>query len=444
MPKDDSWPVTHEDSAQPNLRKNERTIKRAFAQGMSGVICSTELKDSPVFQGQNVFFASDTYALACHLATAVRNNLDHQRLTAITGSAGKSTTRNMLVHALRVAGVSKVTATPRNQNLQRMTLHRISQTPRFDHTVLEVSSSAFKAFQEKGFSVSPDVSIVTSIAEAHLDYMDSLENVAEIKSDIFQAPPAGGTAVINVDTEHADLLVRRAVSEGCQLVTYGESDEATIRLESWDPVTSETVAMVGQERFEYRLGLTGKHNAMNSLAVLAALRAHGIKSWRQGVESLAHFQALEGRGQSSLVQLPSGAEITLIDEAYNANPASVRSSLESMGVRERCLGIRRIAVLGDILELGSQSDQIHRNLADSVLNADLDYVFLFGEHMGELYDELKDRTDHVRHWPDLSSLIEELPQHLRSQDIVLMKASGSTGLNGWVKELISNLPSQTK
>lgn len=436
-PRDASWPQVPEEAPLPSRQKTERTIQRALNYGISGIICSSELRGAPYLEGKNVFFSDDTFALTCRIVAAIRESLDTQRITAITGSAGKTTTKAMLLHALRAIGEESIATNPGNLNLQRMALRRLSLSPQFSHSVLEISSSALMAFRKSGFTISPDVGIITSIAEAHLEHMESLENVARIKSDVFQAPPAGGTAIINADAPHADILIQRAVSEGCQLVTYGESENATIRLASWDPQTHDAVAMVGQQPIEYRVGPAGKHSVLNSLAVIAALRAHRLKNWRQGVEALASFEALEGRGQTVEIRLDTGAQITLIDEAYNANTASVRSSLASLSAMASDGSKRRVAVLGDILELGPQADQIHRDLADVVLAANLDHVYLFGTHMTALFDELKGRTDLVHHWPDLASLKTDLPSQLRERDIVLMKASGSTGLKDWVAELVA-------
>lgn len=432
---DSSWPETTMDPEIPSRKRIERLLQRAFARGMSGAICSTEFLDAAVLEGKNVFFTDDTFTLGCQIAGAVRHYSEHQHITAITGSVGKTTTKAMLVHALNAVGVRRLLSTPGNKNLHRTLLRRLSQSHRYNHTVLEVSSLALQAFRTSGFSLSPDVGIVTSITEAHLEYMSNLENLAQVKSDVFQSPPPGGTAIINRDTEHADLLIRRAVSEGCQLVTYGETAEATIRLCEWDPQTRQAVVALGQERIEYTLGSAGKHIALNSLAIIGALRAHRIRDWRIGVQSLADFAALEGRGRIVRVQLPSGVEVTVVDEAYNANPASIRSSLNSLGSTAVAQGARRVAVLGDALELGERADEFHRDLADAVLTADIDQVFLFGQHMHALYSALKGCLDSVRYWADLDSMRDELLDLLEQNDIVLMKGSLGTGLQGFVKEI---------
>lgn len=445
LTRDDSWPEIKEEPQTPSREKTAGLMAKAFANGATGVVCSPEYQGAEYLAGRNVFFTEDAYGLTCFLAALIRESLGDQRMTAVTGSAGKSTVKSMMVHALKAAGSRRVSTNPGNKNLPRMVLQRISTSVHHQHTVLEVSSSALKAFRESGFSVRADVSIITAISPAHLEYIGSMENLVSIKSDLFQLPPAGGTAVINRDTDYAEELIHRAVSEGCQLVTYGESAKATVRLISWDPATQHIVAAIGQQRVEYQVGPTGKHNALNSLAVLAALRAHRIKNWYDGVRSLAEFEPLAGRDQSVPIIMPGGQQITLIDGAYNANPASIRSSVAALASLPVGAGQRRIAVLGDVLQLGEETRQIHRDLTDAVVEADLDQVHLFGDLMGELHAELLEQAavgepaavvaQKVRHWSDLEALQAGLPEQLRTGDTVLMKASGATGLNDWVAEL---------
>lgn len=133
--------------------------------------------------------------------------------------------------------------------------------------------------------------------------------------------------------------------------------------------------------------------------------------------------------------MPDGARVTLIDEAYNANPASIRSSVASLASKPVPSGARRIAVLGDVRELGSHADQIHRDLANAVTSADLDQVFLVGEHMRELYKVLKGRVSNLRHWESVETMRGEILDLLQENDTVLMKASLSMGLHDVVKEL---------
>lgn len=416
----------------------EDTIREALNNGARGVICPVAMRGSTVLDGQNVIFAASTFGVMARIVEAVQRSLTHQRITAVTGSAGKSTTAAMVVHALAAVAPGRVYAHGGNKNLATHVLSQMSRADRSRHTVLEVAGSAFPVYEELDFTVSPHVAILTSISEAHLSYLHDLESVARIKSDLFLRPPAGGTAVVNIDTPHADILVKRAVDEGQRLVTYGESPTADIRLVSYDAATRAVVTMVENERFEYSLGARGYHMALNSLAVIATLRAHGVFYWRDGIRSLETFEALGGRGAAKELRLSTGAQITLIDESYNANPASIRASLEMLSTWEVADKQRRVAILGDVLELGDDADRIHRDLSEPLLAAGLDEVHLFGDHMQSLFSEVADRHPAVHHWTDLDAMQEGVLPRLQENDLVLAKASGSTGLKSFVQELLND------
>lgn len=435
MVRDGSWPLTQYDPPMPTLKRAERLMLRAVKRGFTGVICSSDLEGCSALEGKNVFSSSDTFGLACDLAALVRRSLTRQRITAITGSAGKTSTKAMLLHSLNAASVGRANSTPGNRNLSPTVLRILSQSGGYQHTVLETSSAALQGFRTREFSISPDIGIVTSIGESHLEYMETVENVANVKSDIFQKPRADGAAVINLDTPHADLVVENAKKVGSRVITYGESPKATIRLMDWDSSAHAVTARWGEDKVVYTVGAGGKHAALNSLAVLGALRGHGIKRWRTAIKSLATFQALDGRGATTEADLPSGERFILIDESYNSNPVSIRTSLETLAARSVPEGGRRVAVLGDILELGDRTDQVHRELVEPVLQAGLDRVLLFGTHMRHLYEALQGRAGNVQYWEDLESLQADLPRLLSGGDTVLMKASRGTGLNDFVGKL---------
>lgn len=413
----------------------EDKIREAIANGASGVICPRDMQGAESLVGQNVIFTASTFEVMARIAEVVQRYLNRQKITAVTGSAGKSTTAAMVVHALTAADVGRVYAQAGNRNLATQVLPQLSRADRSRHTVLEVAGSAFPVFKEIDFAVSPHVAILTAISEAHLDYLHDLESVARIKSDLFLRPPEGGTAVVNIDTPHADIAVQRAIDEGQRLVTYGEGLDADIRLVSYDAATHRVVAMVEDERFEYSLCAPGKHMAMNSLAVIATLRAYGVFYWREGIRALSTFEPLDGRGIAAEVRLSTGAVITLVDESYNSNPASIRASLEMLAAWSDTENRRKVAILGDVLELGDRADSIHRDLAEPVLAAGLDEVHLFGEHMRTLFDELRGRHSSVHHWTDLDAMKDGVLPLLRENDLVLTKASGATGLKQFVRSL---------
>jgi UDP-N-acetylmuramoyl-tripeptide--D-alanyl-D-alanine ligase len=408
-------------------------IQRARTAGIAGFICNPEVAVLPSLEGANIITAAHTLRLAYRIAEVIRDNRGGSRITAITGSAGKSTTKAMLTHALSSTDELTIDSPPHGQNIFASLLSHYSRVGQTDHSVLEVAGSCFRPFQRKGFQLAADVSIVTSIAEAHLDYLGSLEGIAQRKSDIFNGSTPGGTAVINADTPHSDLLIKRAIAEGRQLVTYGESTDSTIQLVNYDLEGQVVTARVGRQEVTYSLGAAGHHMALNSLAVLATIRAYRLPAWRAMLDSLATFAALPGRGDLSVTRVRDGVEVTLIDEAYNANPGSMRASLRSL--HETRTGGRRVAVLGDMLELGDSAQALHDDLAVPVEEHPPATLHLYGPQMRGLQARLSGFAGELHHWEDLASLAEDLRANLNQGDTVLIKGSQSTGLHKLVKQL---------
>ena len=436
---DDHWPKYWRKATTWSQESAPRKIRAARAHGISCIVVSRDILTPEVereLEGCNVFYVDNSYRFYFAVGYQIRRlNMDCN-LTLITGSVGKTTTTGMIAHAIRHLNQS-VFVTHGSQNVPVAVIRNVSQTEGYDHAVIEASHGACQAFTRLKDSVDANVAVVTSIAEAHLDVLKTLENVAKVKSAVFDGPPPAGTAVICLDAPYSDILVRRAVQAGRQLVTYGESPLATIRLVDYVPDTRRATVEIGRERITYHLGIDGKHIAINSLAVIGVLRAYGMKNWREGVESLVDFVPVSGRGERLTMDIAPGLRISLINEAYNANPASIRASLESLSSRNSDDGGRKIAILGDILELGEQSEAAHRGLADPVASADLDEIILFGDEMRVLHEELTRRRIECHHFSDVDEMANALPSLLKDGDEVLAKASHSMGLNAWVSKRTS-------
>lgn len=412
-------------------------VSRATRNGIAGFLCNDEFATHPALEGHNVFSAPDARELFYRLGGVLRDSRGSSLIAALTGSAGKTTTKRMLAHALQAADRgSRVAAAPRSFNVATEALKNLSRSSRTEYSVVEIAGSAFPEFRRRAFTASADVSIVTSISEAHLVTYGSLEQLVHDKAGIFDCPPAGGTAVINSDTVHANVLVQQAIDQGWQIVTYGEGSDATLRLLSYDDRTGEVTARIAGETLHYVVGARGKHMAMNSLAVIATLRSFRLPGWRAGLEALAAFAALKGRGEVSELMLEDDRSVTLIDESYNANPGSVRAALASLRRTSETRSGRLILVLGDMLELGEASKAIHANLAEPIISANPDAVFLLGEDMWSLQLNLE-KTGYTgsKHWTDRGELCDEVQSSLRDGDTILIKSSNGMGLNELVARL---------
>jgi UDP-N-acetylmuramoyl-tripeptide--D-alanyl-D-alanine ligase len=237
--------------------------------------------------------------------------------------------------------------------------------------------------------VRPHVAIVTTVEPVHLEYFGSLEAIADAKAEIFAGLESGGAAVLNRDNSQYERLKRAAEAAQAHVVSFGEHRDANARLLeiSLQPDSSAVHASILGVEVTYKLGAPGRHVALNSLAVLAAASLVGADLALTAL-ALAELEPPTGRGQRITLDLAGGGSALLIDESYNANPASMRAALALLGQAWVSRNGRRIAVLGDMLELGSSAAELHRDLVEAILAHDIDLVFCAGPLMKALWDAL--------------------------------------------------------
>ncbi|MDZ5077906.1 Mur ligase family protein [Nesterenkonia sp. HG001] len=415
-------------------------VRSAAASGVAGFITSSAGATHPALAGQKVLSGPTAQETFYRVAGVLRDSRGLSKIAAITGSSGKTTTKRMLAHALRAAAPrARVRSSPKSFNVSTDAAKYLSRSPQVRHSVVEIAGGAFAEYLANDFTVSADVSIVTSIAEAHLDQHGDLEAVATRKAHIFDRPPTAGTAVINLDAPRAEILVERAADQGCQLVTYGESPHAALRLLEYRSETGEVTARVAGESIAYTVGARGKHMALNSLAVIATLRSYRLPGWRRGIDSLATFATLDGRGASHALGLPDGGAVTVVDEAYNANPGSMKVTLQAAAEVPDLGAGRVILVLGDMLELGTASAELHASLASAVAESRAQVTHLYGTDMRHLHAALATRGLVSTHWSDLDELARTVLSDLRAGDTVIVKSSHGTALHELVRSLRSSL-----
>jgi UDP-N-acetylmuramoyl-tripeptide--D-alanyl-D-alanine ligase len=283
--------------------------------------------------------------------------------------------------------------------------------------------------------VRPHVALVTNVEPVHIQYFRSVSAIADAKGEIFAGLEPGGTAVVNRDNPHWERLRAHAfASSAGRVVTFGEHEAADVRAERIivKSDTSNDDALVCGQRVTYRLGTPGRHIAINSLGVLAAVHALGA-DLAIATLALAEASAPAGRGERTRLSLGSG-DALLIDESYNANPASVRAALATLGSAETGRRGRRIAVLGDMLELGAEGAALHRALVQPVEAHGVDLVFTAGPLMQELFTALPGsrRGEHASTAADLAKTIVQV---IRPGDVVMVKGSNSTRMTTVVKAL---------
>ena len=321
------------------------------------------------------------------LGRASRARATGTRVIAVTGSAGKTGTKEAL--RLALAPSCSVHASAKSFNNHwgvPLSLANMPRTVQFG--VFEIGMNHAGEIDALTRLVRPEIVIVTTVAPVHLGFFRSIEEIADAKAEIFHGLEPGGVAVINRDSPHYERLKAHALEHGARIVGFGEAQGAAARLlgVELEPDGSKVDADILGEALRYRLGAPGRHLVQNSLAVLAAAKLAGA-DLKQAAAALEGLKAQAGRGARTLIEAPGGG-IAIIDESYNANPASMRAALATLGLTPRNEFTRRVAVLGDMLELGPEGPKLHQELAEFIDGAGIDVVFACGELMGTLYGAL--------------------------------------------------------
>jgi UDP-N-acetylmuramoyl-tripeptide--D-alanyl-D-alanine ligase len=263
------------------------------------------------------------------------------------------------------------------------------------------------------------VALITTIAPAHLEYFGTVEAIADAKGEIFESVEPGGAAIIPADNPQYDRLRAHALHAGVKrILTFGTRSNVDARLVSTEPhgEGQKIVAELDGNRLAFSAGAAGAHIAMNAMAALLAARELGADI-KTASQALGNFAPLKGRG----ARFTAGG-IDIIDESYNANPASMSAALGLLGQSRPKPHGRRIAVLGDMLELGVDSARLHAALAKDIVAAAADLVFLCGPQMAALWQAIPERKRGA-YAEQSTELAPELMRNLRAGDVVLVKGS---------------------
>lgn len=372
------------------------------------------------------------------LGVAARARSD-ARIIAVTGSVGKTSTKEALRHGLEAVG--KVHASAMSFNNHWGVPLMLARMPAdCDYAVFEIGMNHENEIRPLVKMVRPHVAIVTSIAPAHLGHFSSLDDIARAKAEIFEGIEPGGVALINRDDPRFDLLEELARKVGVETVVgYGEDARAEVRLTNFVLHADHSIMTANVEGQEVaaKIGAPGRHIVQNVLAVLGAAKLVGADIDKVA-QALADLVPERGRGRRHTLRHPNGT-FTLIDESYNANPASMKAAMALLEATPVAAGSRRIAVLGDMLELGEHSARLHAELAELFSGASVDLAFLAGQEMKVLAEILPDDF-HAEHRANGDELKLVLTQAIRPGDVVMVKSSKSIGFAKLVDALIERFP----
>jgi UDP-N-acetylmuramoyl-tripeptide--D-alanyl-D-alanine ligase len=380
----------------------------------------------------------DVLAALRDLAAAARARLPG-KVIGVTGSVGKTGTKEALRLALSKDGETHASIASYNNHWGvPLSLARCPSSARY--AIFEMGMNHQGEIAPLSRLVRPQVAIITTIAPVHLEFLGSLANIADAKAEIFVGVPADGAAVINRDIGQFAQLKARAEQAGItRVISFGEHAEADARLIkcALHARCSTVEAEILGTQFSYKIGAPGRHLIINSLAVLAAAELVGADLALAAL-ALAELPAASGRGAPIEIELPGGPALVL-DESYNANPASVEAALAVLGRSPVGPRGRRIAVLGDMLELGPNGPDLHRGLADAVIANGVDLVFCCGPLMEALWQALPAgrRGGYAENAVALEA--EVLPA-IRAGDVVMVKGSLGSRMAPIVKALQRSYP----
>ena len=422
----------------PNFDGHAFVAKALAAGACAAVVDADWQRPADLAADAPLLVVKDTMTALWDLGRAARAR-SAARFTAVTGSVGKTSTKEALLQVL-AASAPTYASTGNLNNHWGAPLSLARMTRDATYGVFELGMNHAGEISPLSKLVRPEVAIITTIDAVHLEFFKSTGEIADAKAEIFDGVEEGGTVLLPADNPHFRRLIDRARAAGVDnILSFGRAADADIRLiecevmEDGNWISAEVLG----DHVTYRTAAPGQHLAINTLAVLGAVRALGA-DLDKALAAFTTVQAIKGRGKRENVKLGTDerdrGELTLIDESYNASPVSIRAALKLLGNLTPGKGGRRIAILGDMRELGSQSASLHQALAPDLIAAGLDQVFLVGPFMSGLGALLPPAmlAGHVGQSEELAGIIGG---QLQANDIVLVKGSLGTNMAPIVKAI---------
>lgn len=405
-------------------------VRDAFARGAVAAIVSG-VPEGVDPENQRLVHVADTYDALLRMAKHGRVRAP-AKVIAVTGSAGKTSVVQALRQALERVGPTHASIKSFNNHVGvPLSLARLPRQSRYG--VFEIGMSGPGEIANGAAVAQPDIAIITSVGSAHAENFTDETAIAIEKSSIFNALTKNGVAIIGMDHPHGELLREKAVEAGVMAITVSVLDKADVkplRLTEQHDCTCLTADIFGTP-ITYKVSQPGREWVLNSLLVLAAVKAAGA-DLGQAALALAGLEAEPGRGRCHQLRLARGTAV-LIDDSYNANPLSVRAALRRLSLMPVLSPRKRIAVLADMAELGGRSEDIHLSLARDLKRFGVNRIIAFGDQMARLGEMAGIQTDS---WGEPKQAAVRLMAELRHGDAVMVKGANSAGLDELVHEML--------
>lgn len=409
--------------ALKDVRDGHDFVPDAMARGASAALVEREGAGPG-----NALKTMDSLDALRALGAAARDRSSAIRV-AVTGSVGKTSVKEAIAAAFRAAGPAHWSVKSYNNHWGvPLTLSRMPAST--ERAVFELGMNHAGEIRDLVSLVQPHVALITRIAPAHLENLGSMEAIADAKSEIYEGLELDGVAIYPGDDDFAPRLAKHAKqSSAAFLLDFGLETGRAIRVESFETSVDGSRGMIDVMgiRVPFQLTASGAHWAWNIGAIFAACAGAGLDA-KNVAEALADVDAERGRGQAMRVALPGGGSFTLLDDAYNANPTSMRAAIASLGGIEPGEGGRRIAVLGEMFELGPTSKALHAELAVPLQEARVDQVYTSGALMMALFDALPSALQ-AGYARDAAGVLEMLKTAIQPGDVVMLKGSNASGLH---------------
>ncbi len=424
--------------ALAGVRDGHEFVGQAFEKGAAAALVSNDKAAALAHFGPVI--AVPDVLKALEFIGVMSRARSKARIGAITGSVGKTSTKEALRHVLsRQAKTHASVASYNNHFGVPLTLARMPRDAVFG--VFEIGMSNPDEIVPLSQMVSPHVAAVTTVEPVHIANFRSIEGIADAKGEIYAGLAPGGVAMANIDNPHfARLKAHALASRAGRVVSFGVDEKADIRLISaaFQPQGSTIAASVFGKTVAYKLGAPGKHMAINSLLVLGMADLLGADLALSAI-ALQDFSPAQGRGSRTERVIGDDGRFTLLDESYNANPASMRAALDVLGQSSVGLRGRRIAVIGDMLELGAAGPKLHAETAKAVLANRIDLVFACGALSRETFEAVPFglRGGYAATSAELESVVIA---GIRPGDAVMVKGSNGSKMGRIVAALMDRFP----
>ena len=395
-------------------------VEQAFSNGAIAAVISKEQAAKRDWRGEKYIVTDDTIRALGKMAKSYRKSLDI-KVIAVTGSNGKTTVKNLIYEILSTDGMALKSEKNYN-NIFGLPLSIFKLTDRHKSAVFELGMSAPGEIRTLSDIASPDVAVITNVGPAHLQFFDNIGQIADAKLEIKEGIRPGGTLIINGD----DDLLRSKIDNSQKTIRFGLGGGNDIHLENLE-FDHNRLPSFTVNGIDFKSNLPGVHNVYNMLAAIAVAEVLGIDPGKYA-EALSEYKSSDMR-----TQIVSKDGVTYIVDCYNANPVSMKYALDTLAGM-KCVG-RRIAVLGDMLELGEKSDEFHFDIGKYSREKGIDIVFCHGINSSEIARGYGDKAIYLE---SKTELADRLIRFIKPGDLILFKASRGIALEEIVEKILGD------